>query len=124
VLIVDDEPAMLRALRINLRVRSYDVTTAATGRDALAEAGRPPPDAVILDRGLPDVDGIKVIGNCAAGPGHRSSCSPAGPGRATRSPPWTPAPTTTSPSRSPWKSSSPGCAPRSAATTRHRCRSR
>ena len=61
VLIVDDEPAMLRALRINLRVRKYDVTTAATGRDALTEAGRPPPDAVILDRGLPDVDGIKVI---------------------------------------------------------------
>ena len=61
VLVVDDEPAMLRALRINLRVRKYDVTTAVTGRDALTEAGRRPPDAVILDLGLPDVDGIEVI---------------------------------------------------------------
>jgi len=62
VLVVDDEPAMLRALRINLRVRDYDVATAATGREALAEARRRPPDAVILDLGLPDVDGIVVIG--------------------------------------------------------------
>ena len=61
VLVVDDEPAMLRALRINLRVRKYDVTTAATGQQALTEAGRRPPDAVILDLGLPDVDGIEVI---------------------------------------------------------------
>jgi len=61
VLVVDDEPAMLRALRINLRVRKYDVTTASTGREALAEARRRPPDAVILDLGLPDVDGIEVI---------------------------------------------------------------
>ena len=61
VLVVDDEPAMVRALRINLRVREYDVTTAVTGREALAEASRRPPDAVILDLGLPDVDGIEVI---------------------------------------------------------------
>jgi two-component system KDP operon response regulator KdpE len=61
VLVVDDEPAMLRALRINLRVRRYDVTTAATGREALTEAERRPPDAVILDLGLPDADGIEVI---------------------------------------------------------------
>src|SRR5215471_176771 len=61
VLVVDDEPAMLRALCINLRVRKYDVTTSATGQEALAEAGRRPPDAVILDLGLPDVDGIEVI---------------------------------------------------------------
>jgi two-component system KDP operon response regulator KdpE len=62
VLVVDDEPAMRRALRINLRVREYDVATAATGQEALAEARRRPPDAVILDLGLPDVDGIEVIG--------------------------------------------------------------
>ena len=61
VLVVDDEHAMLRALRINLRVRKYEVTTAATGREALTEAGRRPPDAVILDLGLPDLDGIEVI---------------------------------------------------------------
>ena len=61
MLIVDDEPAMLRALRINLRVRQYDVTTASTGRDGLTEARRRPPDAIILDLGLPDMDGIEVI---------------------------------------------------------------
>ena len=61
VLVVDDEAAMQRALRINLRARGYDVTTVPTGREALTEAGRRPPDAVILDLGLPDVDGIEVI---------------------------------------------------------------
>ncbi len=61
VLIVEDEPALLRALRINLRARSYDVTTAPTGRAALAEAAKRPPDAVILDLGLPDVEGVEVI---------------------------------------------------------------
>jgi two-component system KDP operon response regulator KdpE len=61
ILIVEDEPALLRALRINLRARGYDVTTAPTGRGALAEAARQPPDAVLLDLGLPDVGGIEVI---------------------------------------------------------------
>ena len=61
VLIVDDEAAMLRALRINLRARGYEVTAAATGRAALTEATRRPPDAVLLDLGLPDVDGVSVI---------------------------------------------------------------
>ena len=61
ILIVEDEPALLRALRINLRARGYDVATAPTGRDALAEAERRPPDAVLLDLGLPDLDGTQVI---------------------------------------------------------------
>src|SRR5215469_12749538 len=61
VLIVEDEPALLRALRINLRARGYEVATAAAGRDALAEAARRPPDAVLLDLGLPDLDGNDVI---------------------------------------------------------------
>jgi two-component system, OmpR family, KDP operon response regulator KdpE len=61
VLVVADEAAMLRALRINLRARGYEVTTAGNGRDALAEAGSHPPAAVILDLGLPGVDGIEVI---------------------------------------------------------------
>ena len=61
VLVVDDEPQILRALRINLRVREYDVHVAATGAEALAVAGRYPPDLVILDLGLPDLDGIEVI---------------------------------------------------------------
>jgi two-component system, OmpR family, KDP operon response regulator KdpE len=62
VLVVDDEPQILRALRINLRVRQYEVHTAATGAQALEEAAAHPPDLVILDLGLPDMDGVEVIG--------------------------------------------------------------
>jgi len=61
VLIVEDQPELLRALRINLRARQYDVLTARTGREALAVAASQPPDAVILDLGLPDIDGTEVI---------------------------------------------------------------
>jgi two-component system, OmpR family, KDP operon response regulator KdpE len=61
ILVIDDEPQILRALRINLRVRQYDVQTAATASDALAAAARHPPDLVILDLGLPDLDGVEVI---------------------------------------------------------------
>jgi two-component system KDP operon response regulator KdpE len=61
VLVVDDEPQMLRALRINLRVRDYQVDVAATGNEALQMAARHPPDLVILDLGLPDLDGVEVI---------------------------------------------------------------
>jgi two-component system KDP operon response regulator KdpE len=61
VLVVDDEPQILRALRINLRVREYEVHVAATGAEALQVAGRYPPDLVILDLGLPDLDGVEVI---------------------------------------------------------------
>jgi two-component system, OmpR family, KDP operon response regulator KdpE len=61
ILVVDDEPQILRALRINLRVREYNVVTAATGTEALEQAARHPPDLVILDLGLPDLDGVEVI---------------------------------------------------------------
>jgi two-component system KDP operon response regulator KdpE len=61
ILVVDDEPQIVRALRINLRVRQYEVSTAASGSEALAEAARHPPDVVILDLGLPDLDGTEVI---------------------------------------------------------------
>jgi two-component system, OmpR family, KDP operon response regulator KdpE len=61
VLVVDDEPQILRALRINLRVREYQVDVAATGAEALEMAARHPPDLVILDLGLPDLDGVEVI---------------------------------------------------------------
>ena len=61
VLVVDDEPQILRALRINLRVRQYDVHTAVTGAQALEQASKHPPDLVILDLGLPDLDGVEVI---------------------------------------------------------------
>ena len=62
VLVVDDEPQILRALRINLRARGYDVDTATDGASALEQAAGHPPDVVILDLGLPDMDGVEVIG--------------------------------------------------------------
>jgi two-component system KDP operon response regulator KdpE len=61
VLVVDDEPQILRAMRINLQARGYEVTTAADGREALDAAAARPPDVVILDLGLPDIDGVDVI---------------------------------------------------------------
>ncbi|MFI0373221.1 response regulator [Actinomadura sp. 1N219] len=61
VLVVDDEPQLLRALRINLRARDYDVETAADGTTALRRAGASPPDLVVLDLGLPDIPGVDVI---------------------------------------------------------------
>jgi two-component system KDP operon response regulator KdpE len=61
VLVVDDEPQILRALRINLHARQYDVVTAGTGRGALEAATGAHPDLVILDLGLPDMDGVDVI---------------------------------------------------------------
>jgi two-component system, OmpR family, KDP operon response regulator KdpE len=61
VLVIDDEPQILRALRINLRVRQYDVHTAGSATEALDLAAKHPPDLVILDLGLPDLDGVDVI---------------------------------------------------------------
>jgi two-component system KDP operon response regulator KdpE len=60
VLVVDDEPQILRALQTSLRGAGYDVATAATAQDALAAAAMRPPDAVILDLVLPDGSGIDV----------------------------------------------------------------
>jgi two-component system KDP operon response regulator KdpE len=61
VLAVDDDPALLRALAINLRARDYRVDLAEDGGSALAAAARHPPDVVVLDLGLPDMDGADVI---------------------------------------------------------------
>jgi two-component system KDP operon response regulator KdpE len=61
VLLVDDEAQLVRALGINLRARQYDVAIATDGAGALAEAARHPPDVVVLDLGLPDVDGVDVV---------------------------------------------------------------
>jgi two-component system KDP operon response regulator KdpE len=61
ILVVDDEPQILRAMRINLVARQYDVVTAATGREALRAVGDEHPDLVVLDLGLPDIDGVQVI---------------------------------------------------------------
>jgi two-component system KDP operon response regulator KdpE len=61
VLVVDDEPQLLRALRINLSARRYEVVVAADGATALDLAARHVPDIVVLDLGLPDIDGTEVI---------------------------------------------------------------
>ncbi|MGW0040552.1 response regulator [Rhodococcus sp. NPDC003348] len=61
ILVIDDEPQILRALRINLSVRGYDVTTAANGAAALRAAAERHPDVIVLDLGLPDMDGIEVL---------------------------------------------------------------
>lgn len=61
VLVVDDEAALLHALVINLRARDFKVEAAATGRAALEKVARVRPDIVILDLGLPDMDGIEVL---------------------------------------------------------------
>ncbi|MER7134104.1 response regulator [Streptosporangium saharense] len=61
VLVVDDEPQILRALRINLLARHFEVAVADGGGAALREAAEWHPDLVVLDLGLPDIDGIDVI---------------------------------------------------------------
>jgi two-component system KDP operon response regulator KdpE len=61
VLVVDDEPSIVRALRINLTARKYEVSTAIDGASGLAAVARDRPDVMILDLGLPDMDGTDVI---------------------------------------------------------------
>ena|SRR2546427_5305162 len=61
VLVVDDELPIRRALTINLKARGYDVEAAGTGEEALDVAARRHPDVVILDLGLPGIDGVEVI---------------------------------------------------------------
>lgn len=61
VLVVDDEPQIVRALRINLSARGYEVLTAHDGASALRQAADGKPDVVVLDLGLPDMDGTDVI---------------------------------------------------------------
>ena len=61
VLVVDDDPQLLRALRITLRASGYAVVTAPDGRTALHEAADAHPDVVVLDLGLPDLDGTEVL---------------------------------------------------------------
>ncbi|WP_019200656.1 response regulator [Tsukamurella sp. 1534] len=61
VLVVDDEPAICRTLRINLKARGYEVETASDGRSALQIARERTPDVMVLDLGLPDLDGVAVL---------------------------------------------------------------
>src|SRR3954454_7054424 len=61
VLVVDDEPALVKALSINLRARHWEVITASDGAGALEAVAKRRTDVVVLDLGLPDLDGIEVI---------------------------------------------------------------
>ena len=61
VLLVDDDPRLVRTLSINLRARGYEVSTATTGASALQLAAQAQPDVIILDMGLPDIDGSIVL---------------------------------------------------------------
>jgi two-component system KDP operon response regulator KdpE len=61
ILVVDDEPQIVRALTITLKARAYEVVIAVSGRQALAVAAQSSPDLVLLDLGLPDLDGVDVI---------------------------------------------------------------
>jgi two-component system KDP operon response regulator KdpE len=61
LLIVEDEPALRRALTINLKARRYEVEAVGTGSAALRSAASSPPDLVVVDLGLPDMDGVDVI---------------------------------------------------------------
>ena len=60
VLVVDDDPALLRALRIGLEARGFEVTVAQTGAEGLSRAAQGMPHLVVLDLGLPDIDGVEV----------------------------------------------------------------
>jgi two-component system KDP operon response regulator KdpE len=61
ILVVDDEAGLTRALAINLRAHDYEVDTAANGTTGLAAAAARPPDLVVLDLGLPDLEGVEVV---------------------------------------------------------------
>ena len=61
VLVVDDEPSILRAVAANLRARGYEALTAASGRAALRMIETHQPDCILLDLGLPDVGGLEVL---------------------------------------------------------------
>ncbi|TDU80061.1 response regulator [Streptomyces sp. KS 21] len=61
VLVVEDDPQLVRALKINLQARKFDVTEAGDGRAAIRLAADGRPDVILLDLGLPDMDGVEVI---------------------------------------------------------------
>jgi two-component system, OmpR family, KDP operon response regulator KdpE len=60
ILLIDDDAALLRALRIGLSSRGYDVVEARSGEEGITQASLSGPDVVVLDLGLPDLDGIEV----------------------------------------------------------------
>jgi two-component system KDP operon response regulator KdpE len=67
ILVIEDEPGILRALKANLAGHGFAVKTASSGADGLAAFARERPDLVILDLGLPDMDGTDVIARIRSG---------------------------------------------------------
>jgi two-component system KDP operon response regulator KdpE len=67
ILAVDDDMTLLQTLCLNLRARQYEMDAVATGRRALAAAARCTPDVAIVDLALPDLHGLDVRPDCAAG---------------------------------------------------------
>jgi CheY-like chemotaxis protein len=75
ILVVDDEPGVLRAVQINLGRHDFHVDTATNGQEALSKYARVRPDLVLLDLGLPDMDGLTLFAPFANEPTRRlSSC--------------------------------------------------
>ena len=61
ILVVDDDQAVRRSIDRALRLEGYDVATVPTGGEALESLAQAPPDALILDLGLPDIDGLDGV---------------------------------------------------------------
>ena len=124
-MIVDDEPPIRKLLRMGLAAQGYEVIEAPNGKVALellARKARP----VLLDLGLPDIDGLELLRTNPAREERRarSSCCRAAATRPARSRRSISAPTTTSPSRSAWTSWWPACARRCAIGCRSRASGR
>ncbi|MGH9106788.1 MAG: response regulator, partial [Acidimicrobiales bacterium] len=60
VLVIDDDRALLRALRVGLSSRGHEVSLAVSGKEGLSKVALDPPEVVVLDLGLPDLDGLEV----------------------------------------------------------------
>jgi DNA-binding response OmpR family regulator len=68
VLVVDDDPQVLKLLRVNFELEGYDVLTATNGEEALELVGRDSPDAVVCDVMMPGIDGLEVVRRLRAQP--------------------------------------------------------
>jgi CheY-like chemotaxis protein len=95
VLIIDDEIQMRRLLRVTLEGNGYRVFEAASGQEGLVEAAQRRPDIVVLDLGLPDMDGLTVLQRLREWSEAPCWCFRCAKGRRTKSARWTTAPTTT-----------------------------
>lgn len=108
ILVVEDDTAVGNLITTTLETQNYLFHRAKTGAGALMDALSYRPDVILLDLGLPDMDGVTLFKKSAPGAICPSLSSPPAARTATRSPPWTPAPMTISPSPSPWRSCWPG----------------